>query len=475
LKKSVFVTVLLAALLVMPMGTAFAQNATDQTWTSSITYYTPSATSGTMTVMYYAEGTGASYPAGDLPLDPHKAGSLFIGSVTAVPDGFAGSAVLSADVAIVATYVQFVAGQAGAYGRTLYTGFDASQAAATFFIPTLLYQRFNSTTMIGVQNIEDTTITAVIKAYAVGEVIPTGVTTHTIPAQASAVLSASELGVPSGFTGSAVVEATGRVVASAQETGDNNRSAYAFEGTAQGSNTVYMASMLCNAFNGQISYYAIQNASTTASGDVSIAFYDTAGASAGSMAAVTVPAGGKISVNPCNEGVADNMSGSAVITSVGAPIIAIGKVKAPNGLATSFVGQSAGALAVSAPYIRWAASPESEFRAYIAVMNVGSSPATNVVATYYDLDDTSGARTAGTVNLATTSAPLNQYIKVNTNPSTAGVLETADNSFGFTPTGGAVEITSDQPIVVVVRLTRQVSPALDGMTLLGEDYNAVAQ
>lgn len=472
LKKVSLGLLLVVALLALPMGGVFAQNASDQTWTSSITYYTPSDTAGTLQVVYYEEGSGTSYSAGSFALDSHKAGSLFIGN-TSVPDGFSGSAVLSADVPIVATYVQFVAGQAGSYGRTLYTGFDPSQAADTYFIPTMLYEKFNSTSMIGVQNIESGEITAVVKAYATGAATPTGVTTHTIPAQASAVLSASELDVPSGFTGSVVVEATGNIVASAQETGDNNRSAYAFEGTAAGANTVYMASMLCDAFGGQNSYYAIQNASTTASASVSIAFYNTDGTSAGSMAATTVSAGGKISVNPCNEGVAAGTSGSAVITSVGAPVIAIGKVKAPNGLATAFVGQGAGAYSVSAPYIRWAANHNNEFRAFIAVMNVGGSPATDVVATYYDVDDGGAARTAGSVTLASSGAPLNQYIKVNTNPSTAGVLE-ADDSFGFSPTGGAVEITSDQPIVVVVRMTRKVS-GISGFTLMGEDYNAVAQ
>lgn len=470
-KRSVFVTVLLLSLLALPLGGVFAQNATEQSWISSITYYTPSDTSGTLQIDYYAEN-GTSYSAGSFTLDPHKAGSVFIGDVTSVPDGFAGSAVLSADVPIVATYVQFVAGQAGSYGRTLYTGFDPSAAAKTLFIPTVLYQKFNSTSMVGIQNIESTSITAVVKAFAEGALNPTGVTTYTIPAQSSVVLSASELGVPSGFTGSAVVEATGKVVASAQETGDNNRSAYAFEGTAAGANTVYMASMLCQAFNGQTSYYAIQNASITASASVSMTMYNTAGTVVGTMSATTIPAGGKISVNPCQLGVAAGTSGSAVINSVGSPIIAIGKVKAPNGLATAFVGQSAGAYKVSAPYIRWAANHPSEFRAFIAVMNVGDVAATNITATYYDLDDAGVARTAGTVNLATTTAPLPKFIKVNTDPSSAGVLE-PDGGFGFSPTGGAVEITSDQPIVVVVRLTRQVSPALGTVTLFGEDYNAV--
>jgi hypothetical protein len=98
-----------------------AQGATDQTWTSSITYYTPSATAGEMVVTYYASD-GTPYSTATIPLDPHKAGSLLIGSVSAVPADFGGgSAVLAASVPIVATYVQFASGaEVANYGRMLY-------------------------------------------------------------------------------------------------------------------------------------------------------------------------------------------------------------------------------------------------------------------------------------------------------------------------------------------------------------------
>ncbi|MEM4723797.1 MAG: hypothetical protein QXP01_02160, partial [Candidatus Hadarchaeum sp.] len=108
---------LVAGILVPP---SLGQSATNQTWTSSITYYTPSEVGGTLQVSYYASN-GTLYSANPITLSPHKAGTLFIGSVGTVPDAFSGSAVLSADVPVIATYVQFAAGSAGSqYGRIIY-------------------------------------------------------------------------------------------------------------------------------------------------------------------------------------------------------------------------------------------------------------------------------------------------------------------------------------------------------------------
>lgn len=460
--------VFLFGVFAMTTRSAYAQSATNAPWTSSITYYTPSATGATAVVSYYAEGSATAVDAVTLNLAGHAAGSIFIGA-TNVPAGFEGGAVISSSETVVATGVLFAgSGQSGQYGRMLYSGFSADKASSTFFIPTVLYKQFGSTSALGIQNVETTTTQVTLKLYAAGATTPTSTKVYNIPGQSSQVVSASELTLPAGFSGSATITTDGgSVVAVAQETDDAGRGAYAFEGVAAGSNKVYMASMLCNAFGGQNSFYAIQNASTSSAASVSIAFYDTNGVNVANKPATNVGAGAKISVNPCTEGVPAGTSGSAVISSTGAPIIAIGKVKAPNGLATSFLGEAAGYTSSAAPYIRWTANPSSEFRAYVAIMNVGNAPATNVTATYYRADGT-----PTTVTLASVGSPLGQFIKVNTNANTAGA--TVGGEFGTAAApggvGGALEINSDQPVVVVVRLTRGVS--LGSTTLFGEDYNS---
>jgi len=467
---SIMLTFLLIAVMATPMVSA--QSATGQTWTSSITYYTPSTTGGTLLIDYY-DSAGTKYSAPSITLQPHKAGSLFIGSVTtspALPSTLAGSAVLSSDVPVVATYVQFASGtEANNYGRLLYSSFRPEDAASTFYIPTVLYQTAGSTSRIGVQNIESTQITATLKFYAIGATTPTATKNVNLPGQSSYIFKPSDIaGLTPPFNGSLVINAGGRVVAASEETDDAGRGAYAFEGTAQGANTIYMPTMLCKTgTEQQISYYAIQNAGSVAA-TVSITYYTKLGTVAGTMPSTNIGQGGKLSTNPCANSVAAGTSGSAVINSVGAPVIAIGKVKANNGMATAFVGQAQGSTKLAAPYVRWAGPTRSDFRAYIAVMNVGSAPATNIVAKYYD----GNGNLIASPTLASAGTPLNPYIKVNTDPSSAGALN-ASSEFGFSPVGGAVEFNSDQPIVVVTSLQRDLSPALGTVTRFAEDYNAV--
>jgi len=397
---------------------------------------------------------------------------LYIGSVGSLPGTFAGSAVLSADVPIVATYVQFAA--SGDYGRALYSGFDASKAATPFFVPTILLNTFNTTSRVGVQNVESFEVEATLTFKETGGTDI--VHTVDIPAQASYIFMAGDIpGMRDPFNGALRIDGVkkgdvtteGRLVVVSQEGHVSGRAAYAFEGVAGGSTKVYMASLLCNyRSENQVSYYAVQNAGDVAT-DVNITFYDTSGGLIGTASKTGLGSGEKWSVNPCTEGVPNGTSGSAVIESAGEPLIAIGKVAASNGMVTSFLGEPTGNTKVAAPYIRWANDPTAEFTAYVAVMNVGTADATNIVARYYD-----GAGTlAGTHTIADAGNPLGAGIKANTTALAAGALDAGGN-FGISPYGGAVEITSDQPIVVVVRMAKSVS--VSGVTMFAEDYNGVS-
>jgi len=222
--------VLLFGLLMMPVLTVWGQSATSAAWDSSITYYTPSDIAGNLVVCYYAEGSDAAVCGNAITLQPHKAGSLYIGSVGGLPDSFAGSAVLFSDVYVVSTSVQYAAAPATSeYGYAIYTGFDDSEGSTSFYIPTFLYQQFGSTSLMSVQNTDVSAVQANVKAYAVGSTSPTYSMTHTIPASSAELLSPSEMGLSPGFNGSVVVSADGDIVAIATETQDNGRAVYAFE------------------------------------------------------------------------------------------------------------------------------------------------------------------------------------------------------------------------------------------------------
>ena len=468
----------LALFLVLGLSLALPMpveaQATSQTWSSSITYYTPSATGGEMMVMYYDGATTYSTPS--FPLEAHKAGSVAVGSVSGMPTGFKGSAVISASVPVIATSVMFSTANTAQYSRSFYSGFDASKASSTFYLATVRSNGI-TTSSFGIQNIESFAITATLNFYRVGEVAPAFTHTVNIPASAAYVAKISDVpGYPGNpFDGSLVISATkqgdattpGKVVATAYETQDSGRGVFAYEGTGSGSNKVYSASASCMRGPSQATtYFAIQNADTT-DASVSIEYFNTAGLSVGTAGPFTISAGGKLQSNPCQQNFLVGELGSAVFSSTGGKIIVIGKYQGTDGLITAFTGESEGATKLGAPYIRWAPNPNTNWSSFIAVMNVGTAPATNVIARYYDATGTLRAE----IPLATVAAPLNQFVKVNTNPSTAGAL--VDGGFGYSPsTGGALEIVSDQPLVAVVRLTTNPL-GIPGTTTLGEDYNMV--
>jgi hypothetical protein len=375
--------------------------------------------------------------------------------------------VLSANVPVVATYVQYVADPAlnPKFGRMMYSAFDPSQAATPFYVPSVLNSQGGVTSQIGVQNVGTSQISVNLKFYPKGNPTPI-IVPKTIDAQASIVFRPSEYGLPVPFNGSLVIEGSGPVVAAAGETYDAYPQAYAFEGMANAGNTLYFSTMLCTTTANQYTtFYAIQNASTTITATVSANFYNTSGAVIGTMPATAVGPGNKGSFNPCAFGVPGNTGGSAVFTSTGAPIMGIGKVVSTiNGMRTAFVGQLGGYYNIAAPYIRWALDPNANFRSYVAIMNVGGSNATNIVATYYDANGTAYVH-----NVATGALPLAPFTKANSNPGNAGVPD----NFGVSPVGGAVEISSDQPIVVVVRVQKNVVPAIGNVAIFAEDYNGV--
>jgi hypothetical protein len=483
-KKFLFALVAVMLISAMIVPAAFAQSATNQTWVTSVTYYTPSDTGGTLQMSFYAEGSATAITLPDVTLSGHAAGSLFIGGVSTLPSPFKGTAVLSSGVYVVATAVQMASGtETSNYPRLLYTGFSDTDAAAKVFIPTVLVSKFGFTSTVAVQNVESFAVNANVKVYAVGATTPTVDKNFVIQSLSNVILiggsNAGALDLPAGFNGSAVITGTkdgdattaGKLVASVEETEDAGRGAYAFEGVATGANTIYMATMLCNATSDPAtSYYAIQNTSLTDTASVTMDFYDTTGTKIGTMPAQSITPGNKLSPNPCAYGVANGKLGSAVITSTGAPVIAIGKVKSTGGMATAFVGQATGVQKIAAPYIRWSATAAG-YRTYVAVMNVGGADATSVQAKYYDGNGTLKV----TQDLATIASPLKQFIKVSTNPSAAGALQ-SDGTFGLPtgsiPGGGSIEIASDQPLVVVVRAQSDVS--LGSTTRFGEDYNGVS-
>ncbi|MGQ9481493.1 MAG: CARDB domain-containing protein [Chloroflexus sp.] len=380
-----------------------------------------------------------------------------------------------------ATVVQLPqSSSASVRNRPLSNGFGSNDGSSKVLIATVLKNKFNQTTKFSIQNADTTAVNVTLRFFAVGSATPTHTETFSLGVGTARFFDAgtiSQLG--QSFNGSATIEASGKVVATVIEaTIDNSYKVSAFEGVAQGSNTIYMPSALCKFGSTlQRSAYAVQNTSTTDSAEVIVKYKDKDNNIVATQTA-HILANAKFSFQTCDaSGIPSNFSGSATITSSGAPIVAIGKVFSENpayaALATAFVGASAGASKLAAPYVRWTESrfdinPGNRQRAYIAIQNVGSEASGTITVKYYDLN--------GNLIGTHTINSINPGQKANSTPVAAEGNKDDLKEFGYKGGyGGSATIEcagTGCQIVAVVRIA-SANSATNTADIVAEDYNAI--
>jgi hypothetical protein len=488
MKRSIFTLLMIAltAALLFP-GVAKAQNAATLTWSSSIYYYSPvDNDDGVLTVTYYsANPANPAKPSSEITIKAGGSGELYIGEVN-VPrdaDGFKGSAVLSSDVPIVAVYEQRPTGDPN-YARLIYSAFSVTQGGQNVYIPALLNAAAGSTgyvSQVGIQNVSAgslnaTNNNAVTLHFYKPDGYPADPATYTIPeiaASNSYIFKPTDTqfsGLPADT--SVWVEVNNnnnnpndKVVVAAEDLQIKGRRAYAYEGVSKPSTTVFMPSMLCRTGRGaQTSLYYIQNTTDTdTTVKVDVYVENVAKSPFGSNPkTINLRARGKVIFSPCDIVGTAGKSGTAVIKSDNplVPLAVIGKVQGSDGLMTSFSGVDSGSTRVVLPYMVWAANPLKGYQTSISIMNV-SNEAGNATFTAKFLGN--DGRKIDYPKVATLGT-IPQYSKRTFTPSTAGALKTTDKSFR-----GALEINSDKPVVVIVRVERKVS-GVAGYTYFGEDY-----
>ena len=466
-----FIAIATILLFFAPAFEVQAQNASDQAWSSTITYFNVSDTDGTITVIFY-DGT-TSYTSDPISVAAKGSGDVNIGS-TALGSDFSGSAVLSSSVPIVSLSSQYSDNDPSGYSKGFYTGFSVDDAGDTFYLATVRANGITEST-IGVQNVETFDIVVTLDFYERYSMALSFSYEATLGPNEAYVAKLPDVPTyPGGiWDGSLVISAVaasdgvspGRVVATALETQDSGYGVYSYEGAKEGASTFYLPSAMCE-YSGQTSYYAIQNIDDTPA-FVVVDYYNMNGDLVGSMPSTTVQPGAKLSTNPCSKSLLVGQKGSAVVRSTNdVALIAMGKINTANGLITAFSGIASGSTHLAAPYIRMSPDPELNYDTYIAVMNMGTVAAQNIVANYYDADGNLVAQHV----LATAGNPLQPFTKVNTNPLAANAL--TNGYFGYDG-GGALEIISDQPIVALVRAA--IYPThIKGIYIFGEDYNAIS-
>jgi hypothetical protein len=471
MKHKAFSLAVMLTLILSAMHTSYVSaQAYTTTFSTSITILNVSGSTAQYVVSLYSSPTTTSPITVSQPDLPAGAGtSLFVGSLSSVPAGFRGSAIIQANARLLATAVQVPQGSATVKNRPMSNGFEAGSSSAV--IATFLKQRFDQNTIVAIQNTDTANNNVTVSIYDATNpsAPPVQVTQNDLAPGAAFYLDAGTLSsVPSNFSGSMTISAVrssgggnGSIVASAMELNIAGTGASAFESVGTGANTVYMPSAICNAFGGQNTAYAVQNTSLSTAASVTVTY------SNGSVEGpITVNPGAKFSFQGCTVNSA-GFSGSARITSTGAPIIAVGKVIG-TGLSTAFVGATTGGRELALPYVRWSETQYStggRQRTFLAIQNVGSTDlAAGAVTVEYR--DKTGA-VVGTHSLAAIPAGG----KVNSNPSNVGSAASelgyySDGTFGA---GAIVRGPSGSQLVVIAR----VQSVVPGVNTVGEDYNGL--
>jgi hypothetical protein len=471
-------TLVMALVAVMVPAAVGAAPAYSTPFTVSITYQNVGLGAADVSISYYSENSGTPavvFPAGSLAAGAST--SKLVGE--AVTSGsFKGSAVLSSNEPVIATIVQ-IDGSGAVRNRPLSNGFSAGDGASKQLVATVLKNTFGSTTYFSVQNTETVPANLTVQFFAVGSTTPAFTATHNgLPANAAKYFDAGTIAqLPNGFNGSAVVTAkkadgtAANIVVTVDELDVAGVGAKSFEGASQYGNEVYMPSALCNAFGGQTTAYAVQNADLASSVTFNV-IYKQAGKGDVTDGPYTIPAGGKKSITGCTK-LPQGGNGSAIIrrqSGANNALVAVGKVVGAN-ITSAFLGIVAGngSNKVALPYVRWANAniANNQQRASIAIQNIGSTAATNVRVEYIDRNGV----LKGTHSLGTIAAGA----KLSSNPAAGNALDSCGN-FGMygpcngpTSFGGGAYVKSDSgQLAVIVRILTG-SPTVAA----GEDYNGI--
>jgi hypothetical protein len=469
--------VLVILLMGLTLGASAAgENAYSTQYTTSITYQNISSSdTNSLQILFYDNPSDTSplvVPRNNLAAGAST--SLFVGPV--LSSGFQGAAVMAADQPLVATLVQLPRNTTVVKNLLLSNGF--ATASPQMLLATVIKNTFDVSTIFSVQNADSEENTVTITFYDTNAANVHQIVQSIEPGAAFYVDVGAVGALGSSFNGSVVVNAErgdtsgGLIVASAMELSTIGAPSSAYEGVGTGSDTFYMPSALCRLSGVFNTAYAVQNTSDSDAATVTVeldngysetkqigpgakasfitcrATHD--GTAQGDKLADTLPAGG--------------YNGSAVITSVGAPVIAIGKASG-GGLSTAFNGVSAGTEQIFAPYVRWATAAQytpgvGYQRANLTIQNVGSTDITGDILVKYIGPDGS---VQGTHTITTDVAP---GAKVNSRATMAGLAEFGINGGAF---GGGVKIEgpAGSELAAVIR----ISTPYNSSTTYGEDYN----
>ena len=447
-----------------------AQVDSGPTWGGRIAYFNTTTEGAPLNVVYYdADGNPYAQDGDSLPLVPPYGSGTFLVNSTLPESG--GAAVLEAPLGVLAVYEQVATGADVKYGQPMYSGMEAQEAGGLLFVPYFVYQYselyyktpITLSATLGVQNVTDAPVDV--------RVLENGVelAAATIPPQSGRHFDGEDLGLAAGTRTALVVEGPDSSILGAvvveQESDGRRAFAYEAQGPARASQSLTMSRLTCSTLTRRLrSRYYVQASEDTT---VDVLFYTNGGSKINpskplNFTGLAVGAGQSLEIDPCLDSRLAGKTGSVVVTSSGAALTGVGMVRDRYGVGTTFAAQVTPAPAPSyryaLPYVVWGKTSTLP-RTYISMLNLGAAKA-NIEVRYYRSDGSLGNKKNPTLRYK--GVPL--HAVRSTTPYSAYVLR----SGAF---AGAVELISDQPLLVTARVQRAVTK-VPGTTRVAEDYDA---
>lgn len=429
------IIVALAVISLMTVTPATAQWA--GTWVSSFQVMNLGNQAANVLVEYYQEnGTRVDAATHSYTVQVGSSLNIYQPNVSGLPDGFKGSAVVSADQPIAAIGSEQVTYADGSIGNSQHSGFNANETGTQFYLPNV-NKKFGGSqwsSRITIQNTTANSITGTVVFYN-GDGTVRDTDTFSLNSNGSTTLTqVDDTELPDGWLGAAVVNASGNVAVIADVMSADGR-IETYNGFTSGATTMYLPTLLINFGGNQwnTSFQVFNVGGATAS--VTMTYYTAGVATPAKVATATLLP--YRSINRYQPSVDSDLGspwiGSVVIEST-QPVVAVGSQSsgAPGKrLASIYNGIASGTTQAVLPTIlRYFGG--SNFVTGFQIMNVGSSNA-NVTVNYFEPGNPTPVMT-----VVHTIAPYTSVNRYQGNDTALGS--------GWQ---GSVRVTSDQPIVAL--------------------------
>lgn len=284
-------------------------------YVSALTVANLGSATQTITVTYKG-GDSTTVGTDQRTLDPGASGVLDLSLATGVPDGFAGSAVVTGTDSVGVTYTSYNANTQSLDGAV---GFLSG--ASTVYAPSVMKNYYGWSTAVMVQNLDTTAANVTLSFTGGGQ---TYTTTVLVQPGASQLLwqGSTPSALPDGFLGSVSAASDGGQQIALVVNESNAAGAFAsYNGVATAQSTTMLSlPTVMNGYYGWVTSFLIQNVDTVPA-TVTLAYYSNG--QVVQTLTETVPPGASVLHYQPNDGLSAGFFGSVVATSDGARIAGV--------------------------------------------------------------------------------------------------------------------------------------------------------